>query len=409
MHIEEDTNESNSRPNALQPPARINAESHIAATTRSLDNGFKARAPGFKLLPSLLDSPTVGQIMERYRGAGPGFDTLRIALSVTILVYHAKQIALGRHDDNYPAVIFPILLALVPVFFCLSGFLVTGSALRTQSVRLFLANRSLRIFPALTVEVALSALVLGPIVTSVDLADYFTSKQFFSYFGNIIGRVRMLLPGVFLDNPIPETVNQSLWTLQPEFYCYLLMTALMFSTIIYRRTLATILYLVLTAALSVVSWRTGYGNPTDVFPGHVIVYYFTTGVIAFHWRAYIPVNLMLFLGAAALSYVMITAPGMMYLASIPVAYCTIYLGMLDIPLVYPLNKGDYSYGIYLFNFPIQQAIVHFFPNIHSWWLLLFISIPITLLFAAASWRWIEKPALKLKRHFSGRSPAEQKA
>jgi peptidoglycan/LPS O-acetylase OafA/YrhL len=407
MYIHE---EDKRRPasNALVKQSKITQPVDDTATTKEVDHGPSLRAPHFWWIRFPFGSLSAGQIMDRHGGAGPGFDTLRVVLSLTILIYHAKQLVEGRHPDTYPPSLFPLILALVPMFFCLSGFLVTGSALRTRSVRSFLANRSLRIFPALTVEVALSALVLGPLVTNVTLEEYFSQKKFFSYFGNIIGRVRMELPGVFLDNPVHDTVNASLWTLQPEFYCYLLMTALMASTIVYRRSQTTVLYIVLTLVFSVASCLIGFGDPSDVFPGSVIVYYFAAGVIAFHWRMYIPVNLALFLVAAGLSYMMITAPGMMFLASIPISYCTVYLGMLNIPLRFPFNKGDYSYGIYLFNFPIQQAIIYFFPNIHIWWALLFISIPITTLFAAASWRWIEKPTLKLKRHFSRQTPAGKK-
>lgn len=344
--------------------------------------------------------------MDRHGGTGPGFDALRFFLSVAIVVYHAKQVVLGREATSYQAsILYPYLLALVPVFFCLSGFLVTGSAVRTRSIKTFLTNRSLRIFPALTVEVALSALILGPLLTTMDLQDYFQAKKFYSYFGNIIGRVRMSLPGVFEHHPVPDTVNASLWTLQPEFYCYLIMTVLMFSTLVYRRLLATVLYSVFTAVLSWMNWQSGLGHPGDVFPGHVIVYYFATGMIAFHWVRAIPIHLGLFLVAATLSYWMITTPGLMFLASIPVAYCTIYIGLSKFPLMYPFNRGDYSYGIYLFNFPIQQTVVHFLPDVRHWWLLLFISLPLTILFAAASWRWVEKPALRLKRRFAKPSPA----
>jgi len=307
----------------------------------------------------------------------------------------------GREVANYQSsMLFPYLLALVPIFFCLSGFLVTGSAMRNPSLRTFLTNRSLRIFPALTVEVALSALILGPWLTTVDWHDYFQSKKFFSYFGNIIGRVRMSLPGVFEQHPIPDTVNASLWTLQPEFYCYLIMTALMLSTLVYRRVMFTAMYVAVTLVLSFLNWRTDLGHPGDVFPGHVIVYYFATGIVAYHWVRSIPIHAALFVLAAILSYCTITVPGLMFLASIPVAYCTIYIGLSKFPLIYPFNTGDYSYGIYLFNFPIQQTVVHFFPDVKEWWLLLLISLPLTILFAAASWRLVEKPALQLKRRWS---------
>jgi peptidoglycan/LPS O-acetylase OafA/YrhL len=112
----------------------------------------------------------------------------------------------------------------------------------------------------------------------------------------------------------------------------------------------------------------------------------------------------LFILAAILTYFIISVPGLMFLASIPVAYCTIYIGLSRFPLMYPFNRGDYSYGIYLFNFPIQQTAVHFLPDVPYWWLLLFISLPFTILFAAASWHWVEKPALRLKRRFASSAP-----
>jgi peptidoglycan/LPS O-acetylase OafA/YrhL len=32
-------------------------------------------------------------------------------------------------------------------------------------------------------------------------------------------------------------------------------------------------------------------------------------------------------------------------------------------------EGDYSYGIYLYGFPIQQALVEVFPTLKVWWAL----------------------------------------
>ena len=102
------------------------------------------------------------------------------------------------------------MFALVGAFFALSGFLVAGSALRTKSVRVFLSFRVLRIVPALMTEVALSALVLGPIVTVKPLAQYFSGAEFYQYFGNILGLVRYPLPGVFANNPRANFVNANL-------------------------------------------------------------------------------------------------------------------------------------------------------------------------------------------------------
>lgn len=57
--------------------------------------------------------------------------------------------------------------------------------------------------------------------------------------------------------------------------------------------------------------------------------------------------------------------------------------------------GDYSYGIYLFAFPIQQSVIDFLPHIQPIDVTL-IASPITLCCAAVSWHLIEKHALTFK-------------
>jgi len=337
-------------------------------------------------------------VMQENGGVGPGFDGLRIALSLVILAYHSFLLAPDRSGFTFISSNFYLLIiALVPMFFGLSGFLVTGSALRTRSVRVFLTYRGLRIFPALAVEVTLCALLLGPFMTSLSLAEYFSKKQFFSYFGNIIGFVRMELPGVFLNNPHPKIVNGSLWTLQPEFYCYLIMAALMASTLVYRRAWYNWAFVASTALLTACNALYGYGNPGDLFPPNVIIYYFFSGIAIYHWRAWIPAHPLAFALALAISSLMLSRQGMVYLAAIPVTYCTVYIGMLRLPRIPLLQNGDYSYGIYLLHFPVLQSLAHLFPALRNWWMLLLLAAPLVIALSAVSWHWIEKPALRLKK------------
>jgi peptidoglycan/LPS O-acetylase OafA/YrhL len=72
--------------------------------------------------------------------------------------------------------------------------------------------------------------------------------------------------------------------------------------------------------------------------------------------------------------------------------------MLKYPRSRILESGDYSYGVYLYGFPIQQTLVHLVPIFREWWPLLFVvGAPMTLAFAMFSWHFIEKPTLSLKR------------
>ena len=86
--------------------------------------------------------------------------------------------------------------------------------------------RGLRIVPALAVEITLSALLLGPLLTTESMAQYFSDPKFFKYFLNVLGLIHYQLPGVFLQNPYPDVVNGSLWSVPYELECYAGLTIL---------------------------------------------------------------------------------------------------------------------------------------------------------------------------------------
>jgi peptidoglycan/LPS O-acetylase OafA/YrhL len=59
------------------------------------------------------------------------------------------------------------------------------------------------------------------------------------------------------------------------------------------------------------------------------------------------------------------------------------------------HERDYSYGIYIYAFPVQQTLVSFWPQMPLVPYLLS-TLTITIALAAASWHFVEKPALKHK-------------
>ncbi len=58
----------------------------------------------------------------------------------------------------------------------------------------FLGNRFIRIYPALAVEVFLSAFLLGAVFTSLDLSLYFADPEFLRYLVNVTGHIHFSLP-----------------------------------------------------------------------------------------------------------------------------------------------------------------------------------------------------------------------
>ena len=113
-------------------------------------------------------------------------------------------------------------------FFAVSGFLVAASLVKRGIVD-YLISRILRIFPALIVCVLVSVFILGPLLSTLSVNDYFSHSKTWNYLGNALGILRMewVLPGVFTENARPSA-NGSLWTLTVEIRCYLLLGALTF-------------------------------------------------------------------------------------------------------------------------------------------------------------------------------------
>ncbi|MBA7580592.1 hypothetical protein ES708_22485 [subsurface metagenome] len=346
-----------------------------------------------------LRGPTAEEVMVANRGIAPGFDFVRVALSLVVILLHSFHTAYGLAPmvvlaTNWSA---PLWGATLPIFFALSGFLVTGSALHSRSLSIFLGLRVLRIVPALAVEISLSALILGPLLTVIPIKDYFSDRQFITYFFNIFGWIHYQLPGVFTSNPLANVVNLSLWTLHPELLSYVVMTVLMISGLAYRRGPLTAVWIVMTTMLMAYNAWTGRFDLAGVYKGPVLIYYFFTGVVAYHWRNIIVLNKVLFCVAVIMSYVLLRiASSTFILLPFTLTYIMVFMGMRRLPLPSALKSGDYSYGLYLYAFPVQQAIVQFAPWAREWWIVFPLATIATYVIARLSWHLIEKPILRFK-------------
>jgi peptidoglycan/LPS O-acetylase OafA/YrhL len=387
----------NNKARNIQGKVIIDDEADFA-TRNALIN--KNAVTPINALLSIFGGPSAEEKLALYGGTGPGFNFWRFSLSTLVLFLHTFFVCYGVKAEISHAVGSigrPIFMALLPVFFGLSGFLVAGSAIRTRNVATFLSFRALRLIPALAVETTLAALVLGPLMTAVPLSEYFTDKQFFAYFGNIIGRVRFELPGVFADSPVPSIVNMNLWTLHAELECYALMAIAIICGVLKRRVLALSLWAVVTIALTAWNARTGDFEPQSLYPTSIFVYSFCTCVVAFLWCDKIPVNRALFLAVVATYGVLVYLPQTVFLVIPLLAYLMIYVGLSPLLNFRFLQRGDYSYGIYLYGFVIQQTLVSAFPAIGHWWIIFPLALFGTVCVSALSWHTIEKPALRLKQ------------
>lgn len=360
-----------------------------------------------------------GQVLDQNKGIGHGFDLLRLFLASSVVFWHSFVVIQGTDQPYHESWLWIYKFAVLPCFFGLSGFLVAGSAFRL-SLGEFLTNRAFRIVPALTVDVILSALVLGPIFTTATLHEYFSDRRFWTYFENVLGLIHFKLPGVFTQNPL-DYVNMSLWTVPFEIACYIMLAAIILLGWLKKPSciiilvlfyfLLSILFVNFTGlpsassgTISRIVWFIFAPNAANT-SGPSLVPIFLCGCLCYIFRYRIPYNrhlLTLCLVCMALlavfgEWTWETQP-VFQLVSIPIfIYTTIYIGLLDVHLPALFKNNDYSYGIYLYGWPLQQAVAATFPDLKNPWLGFIVAFVPLLVFAAFSWHVIERPILKLRR------------
>jgi peptidoglycan/LPS O-acetylase OafA/YrhL len=343
-------------------------------------------------LVTAFPGPTLADRLAAAANRPAGFDYLRFLLASAVIVTHAFMLTLV---DVNPA--RPLIAMILPMFFALSGFLVCGSLVRCKTLVDFLALRVLRLLPALAVETTLSAVVIGVIFTVLPLDAYFTDPMFRGYFTSIIGIVKYKLPGVFLTNPWPELVNGQLWTLKFELYSYMLLAMAVLLGLVRPKIRFGIFVAVSMPLFFVLGGLVFVKTPTLAVHGPVLVACFAAGVAAFLYRERIVWSGRLFAVALVASLACLSVPLGDYAVAVPVTYATIYLGLLDPHRISLVRTGDYSYGLFLYGYPIQQATIAAMgePGRH-WSINLAVAYPIALAVAGFSWWCVERPFLKLK-------------
>lgn len=351
---------------------------------------------------------TIGERLDANKGVGVGFDTLRILLAFAVVLWHCFPISYGQEQAEEHNLLWPLVHSILPIFFALSGFLVTGSAMRL-TVGKFALSRVLRIVPALAVDTIFSIVVIGALATTLPLTEFFTDPTTAKYLLNIVGEIHYLLPGVFETHSF-TAVNGSLWTIRPELMCYLLMFCLILFKVSGNQRLLIGLGIILFVII--VSWPLLNDlNAPDFIKSQYsrvrLVMFFVLGSAAFLIRAHVPYSPMfaglsavfiisgIFMGDSSLGTSALWAAA----TTFPLVYIMMFLGVTPLPKVPFFDRGDYSYGIYLYGFPIQQMVVHYLGPVHP--LEIFaIASPVVVLLAIFSWHCVEKPTLRLRKSFS---------
>jgi peptidoglycan/LPS O-acetylase OafA/YrhL len=325
------------------------------------------------------------------------FTSLRLLAATVVIWFHSFALTLHAPEEPVFRFIAPLPdLGLLGVlaFFAISGFLVTKSFTERRAPMDFVLARVLRIYPGL-IAASLFTVLVGAIYSKVPLHRFVASPITLDYllhtpFG---WELRDVLPGVFTTNPFPNAMNGSLWTLPLELKMYFGCFAAGLLSLLYRQWAFNACF---AAGIAFFHF---YPELFPINPGlwaaRQLGLAFAAGSLIWVNSDRLPLNLPTILLAAGL---LVISPHTSLFAGLFVASFT-YL-VLAAALYPPFRlrlpqPGDYSYGLYIYAFPVQQAIIAMWAPLHPVTLFA-LALPITLILAVASWHLIERPALRLK-------------
>lgn len=331
-------------------------------------------------------------------GRDNNLNLIRMMAATAVLVSHAWPLSLGvgTVEPLKELTGYTLGTLSVMVFFVISGFLITASFGRSSSRTSFVLARGLRLFPGLAVNLVFVAFVLAPVVTTLPPGAFLTGPEPYAFTLRNMALFPLVyeLPGVFEDQPYPAVVG-SIWTLRHEVMCYagVFLAGVLGAWEGKGRALVALgLYAVLWAGLTLLA----PGMPGILRGLAALSLPFAVGVAFFVWRDRLPLSLVGVALTVGLAW--LTAGTWIYPVTLALAvgYSTFWLAYVPDGAIRAYNRlGDYSYGIYVYAFPLQGAVVWAFGPQTPLQNILY-ALPPTLLLSVLSWHLIESPAMALK-------------
>lgn len=327
------------------------------------------------------------------------FDTLRLLFATLVIYSHSFPVTRGSNitEPLYRFTGGQVTFGMASVwsFFIISGFLITQSWVRSPNAFRFLRRRISRIFPGFVVATLLCAVIVHPIASPDKLSVL-------SYVRSTLHLQMFVDNNAFAHNPSPGLINASLWSISVEFWFYIVVLVLGLIGILRKRfvvlgILATILPIQILIDLHHIDYGTKTFDIFMLFPLFLAgsLAYLFSKEISFRLRYAVLATLILFGSlhvphATIITFPILGAYLVMWLAYLP-ALNHLHLG----------RWGDFSYGTYLYAYPIQQLLaLYYLPWLNPLRLFL-IAAPLSILAGILSWHLVEKHFLlrtTVRRH-----------
>jgi peptidoglycan/LPS O-acetylase OafA/YrhL len=348
-----------------------------------------------------------------------------------VLLSHTYPLGYGQADPGDGVTNGQAELGAIGItgFFVISGFLITRSGLRFGLGR-FLWHRALRILPGLWVCLVVTAFVIAPVAALIErghLTGFLAAPD-----GPVTYVLENLfvymhqygISGLLLDTPYGQRLGESvfdgsLWSLLYEVLCYLMIGGLAIVGVLRRAKILVLALAGVGFAIMVydlvrapeIPGPQGTHGPVFGFEGLdqysliYLTYLFLLGAVFELYRKWIIMNDAGAILAAVLLVGTIAFGGFAVLGYPAFAYLVLWLAIRLPKFLRAVGRRhDYSYGFYIYAFPVQQVLV--LLGVAAWGMLPFIAVATvaTFVFAVPSWHLVERRAMSFK-NWSPRRPA----
>lgn len=330
------------------------------------------------------------------------FDFLRLVFALLVVVHHSFPLS-GASEQDWLFYATNGLLSFsyigVRGFFVISGFLIFPSLMRSKNLVDYFNKRILRIYPGLFVVLAVT-LFFCIFLYDGRTSSFFKIKEVYTYIPVNLSLIKLqnYIPGVFGSNPYPRAINGSLWTIVYEFTLYCTIALFIFfrkKSIMFQRSLLTLfIFLFFVIRIFQTQIETLHiGTLALHMFAHNGIYFYVGAFLSTFDLQKIKYKLPVMLACLLIWILLLGNPNFELLQYFLFPVIVLFFGTYSTKYINSIGEkiGDLSYGVYIYGFPIQQTLMHFFAL--SCLQLTFSATPIILIFAWFSWHFVEKKAL----------------